>query len=632
MPPISDLPLAHLLKHLSSLSTHVSENVSFRQFCQFRKFACRLKREIELATTSNLLPLRLPVYVHDFLRDAVGIDDSSAIELWDITRDDVASSDEEPDLTKDEVEVFLLHGSQDTNRKTECIGPAMFYPPSKFCLTCKAPLKGHSRYPITYFSLRFGAIGGYSSSLHCKACKIRFYPTYSVQFTKRTYYSSAVPDIIHSEEHTFVDRTVCELFTAQMVHAWVSGSNCANIYNICLTQGIPHPVNWPRSSRLLTAEQVWNAFFLNALLRDASERDIALIMNAIGLHEDRMKLAMISRNERISQYGQPQRMHACSKCEIPHYKTGQPLRGVVTDGITLGRPCCTVHNCTRPLVTNRARFCAKHMSKLQHICVADDCTEAAVKGRKTCGDPKHQAGEDAFNRNSKAFFQLKKRLANGDMPQLLDSLNGNTELIAQVIAESVESDLSHGAKSDSGNKKVKLRLARRRTHNEQLVVCCCGVIAARATMFGAEAISGVKDLLKSVYQFDKRQLPDVIFYDTNCQMQSHLQASGDTFFSNTLLPIDVFHYTSKHKVTDDFCQKHCNPAQFKELVDDAGNWKLNSSAAEQANVWMGGFLAMTREMLPHHFDFFLDEAIKRRNEWIVEGLFNAGHAPYIIPV
>jgi hypothetical protein len=36
-------------------------------------------------------------------------------------------------------------------------------------------------------------------------------------------------------------------------------------------------------------------------------------------------------------------------------------------------------------------------------------------------------------------------------------------------------------KSDSG-----------RTHNEQLVVACCGVILGRGTMFGAEAISGVK--------------------------------------------------------------------------------------------------------------------------------------------
>lgn len=60
--------------------------------------------------------------------------------------------------------------------------------------------------------------------------------------------------------------------------------------------------------------------------------------------------------------------------------------------------------------------------------------------------------------------------------------------------DDVEPETGSGdvSKSDEGNRTVKARFGRRRTHNEQLVVCCCGIIAARATMFGAEAISGVK--------------------------------------------------------------------------------------------------------------------------------------------
>jgi hypothetical protein len=44
-------------------------------------------------------------------------------------------------------------------------------------------------------------------------------------------------------------------------------------------------------------------------------------------------------------------------------------------------------------------------------------------------------------------------------------------------------------KSDTGNKKIKAQFGRRRTHNEQTLVRPCGIIFARATMYGAEAVS-----------------------------------------------------------------------------------------------------------------------------------------------
>jgi hypothetical protein len=97
------------------------------------------------------------------------------------------------------------------------------------------------------------------------------------------------------------------------------------------------------------------------------------------------------------------------------------------------------------------------------------------------------------------------------------------------------------------------------------------------------------------------------------------------------MPVDVFHFKSKHKETDDFCWKHCNPAQWTELADANGKWVFNSSAAEQVNAWIGGYLAMVREMLAHRYDFFLDEMIKRRNEVVLERLANAGQAPYHVP-
>jgi hypothetical protein len=40
--------------------------------------------------------------------------------------------------------------------------------------------------------------------------------------------------------------------------------------------------------------------------------------------------------------------------------------------------------------------------------------------------------------------------------------------------------------------KIRGRLSRRWTHNEQLIVRCCGIILSRATFFGSEAITAVK--------------------------------------------------------------------------------------------------------------------------------------------
>ena len=47
-------------------------------------------------------------------------------------------------------------------------------------------------------------------------------------------------------------------------------------------------------------------------------------------------------------------------------------------------------------------------------------------------------------------------------------------------------------KPETGNRSVKARFGRRRTHNEQLCVASCGVILGRATFFGSEAPNGVR--------------------------------------------------------------------------------------------------------------------------------------------
>lgn len=110
-----------------------------------------------------------------------------------------------------------------------------------------------------------------------------------------------------------------------------------------------------------------------------------------------------------------------------------------------------------------------------------------------------------------------------------------------------------------------------------------------------------------------------------------LNAEGDTYFDHVALPVDVFHFKSKHKESDVDCGKYCNPAIWPELQTPEGGWRFNSSAAEQANAWIGGYQAVVREMQMDRYEFFLDEMIKRRNRALVKDLKRKAKAPYRIP-
>ena len=196
--------------------------------------------------------------------------------------------------------------------------------------------------------------------------------------------------------------------------------------------------------------------------------------------------------------------------------------------------------------------------------------------------------------------------------------------------------------------KVRAQFGRKRTHNEEIIVAPCGVIIARATFYGAEAISSVavsayqvpvlpllsylarynQEFIMRTYA-DTNLTPEHIFFDNNCQLRRHVDKRDSTkdFFRNITLSIDPFHFNSKHKDTDTFCQDHCNPAAFHELKTDDGRWYFNSSIAEQTNVWLANYNSMCREMRADRFNFFLDEMIMRHNKVTISRLEKKGDMP-----
>jgi hypothetical protein len=133
-------------------------------------------------------------------------------------------------------------------------------------------------------------------------------------------------------------------------------------------------------------------------------------------------------------------------------------------------------------------------------------------------------------------------------------------------------------------------------------------------------------MIKRVYH--GWRLPDHIIFDNNCSVAKHLQAQNDHTFDSIGLAVDVFHFKSKHSVTDVFCRENCDPANFPELRGENGEgWYFNTSIAEQTNVWFGGYHSILREMGQDKYDFFLDEMILERNLHTIISLEQKGCAP-----
>ena len=146
----------------------------------------------------------------------------------------------------------------------------------------------------------------------------------------------------------------------------------------------------------------------------------------------------------------------------------------MTDGVTLGHPCCGFHDCQNPLDKQYHKYCLAHAS-LNKVCAIQGCDQPALDGFASCDEATHRARD------------LERIVVNKAMPRLKKSL-----LKAQASGDSFDEGLTPEA-----SKRLTGQFSRRWTHNEQLFVRCCGVIVSRATFFGSEAISAVKVLILS---------------------------------------------------------------------------------------------------------------------------------------
>ncbi|KZT60570.1 hypothetical protein CALCODRAFT_416579, partial [Calocera cornea HHB12733] len=482
------------------------------------------------------------------------------------------------------------------------------YPPTRICLNQDCPhlqttgqahrLHDPRRYMAALYTVGRGAFPVIVTSLRCRSCSSTYHLNYycktSIDHTEWRVYYEGVPSVIKVRQHALFESKLCQLFRSLTVHSHSSFTATSKVYNSTLSAPPQHGCDVPH----LQPKDIATAFDLYALLLHHHEQRSRLQLPESAANEvDRLAVAMEDRNRFMAGTGQEYWAHACDLCQKHFIREGQEytLSCAITDGVSIGRPCCSVHNCAKSLPNNRARYCELH-EPLNHICAIEDCDQPVEQDMRTCSRPDHRQVELNYKAVGQSFNLLKTRLQRA------------TEYIRGP--ELLEPDTE-----------------------EQLIVRPCGVILSRGTFYGAEALSSVADFLMSVFP-SRKSLPDVVFYDNNCQLHRYIADRPKLrhHFQDTALVVDIFHYKTKHSIADEYCGRHCNALVYPELFDEEKKtWTFNSSACEQTNAWINNYQSIVREMLPVRYEFFLDEVIKERNRHIVEELRKRGHMPHLVP-
>ncbi|KAJ7353282.1 hypothetical protein DFH08DRAFT_987489 [Mycena albidolilacea] len=508
----------------------LAESVTMDKAMSFVRLASQLKDEIILAQAADYdlaaAPTEIPENVRSFLGCATDMPEDFVSGCWSAFSDTIWSYDNDGRSTGRDAQMFRDFGLD------HLLSARTLFPPTKQCTTpgCLNSnlLKDKDGLrKVVLFTLSDGACATYAVHLHCSQCKTTYHNNYSVCNGVRTYYAG-IPNAIQVGEHQYVEREVLGLFIGLMLISWTSATNAARVYDTCLSkpENRPDHKDWPptRSFKLRT-EHVWDGFLILSLLEDYVERNEILEVPHTGEQNVRFNNAIRKRNARFRLCGQPEWAHYCDKC-MRVWKDGDGLKKLhvlVIDGITIGHPCCGVHDCPEPLITNRHRFCRGHDHR-HHICAVEGCEQPVEPTFMTCPIVEHRQLELTHKTRDKALFQLRGRLQRATVSHPNDAFEA--EVTAEEVEEMTIRDSNQGdceaAKDPSGNRKIRALFGRRRTHNEQIFVRPCGIIVAHATFYASESVSQTVDMLQKVFHVEGSK-PDIVIYDNNCTLYKYLR-------------------------------------------------------------------------------------------------------------
>ncbi|TFK19685.1 hypothetical protein FA15DRAFT_570114, partial [Coprinopsis marcescibilis] len=125
------------------------------------------------------------------------------------------------------------------------------------------------------------------------------------------------------------------------------------------------------------------------------------------------------------------------------------MQAIVSDGISMGRPCCQMFWCCEPLQNNRHQYCHTHFDN-HYNCIIEGCSEHVhvleqtlpdgttnTKVMKTCSNPVHISIEKHSQERSTGSFLFKEPLKKAHA-QPLESLSTSSQISSQDMEEEVE--------------------------------------------------------------------------------------------------------------------------------------------------------------------------------------------------
>ncbi|THV00023.1 hypothetical protein K435DRAFT_606423, partial [Dendrothele bispora CBS 962.96] len=598
----------------------------------FVLLSCHLKKNILAIWPSWQPPTETPPILPDetilFLQNVCDMPYEFVEGLWKAVKDVVWKQDPMLECVKDDNAV------QQTFKKKGGRLYRDLWPPTTVCINprCKyvtankkIKLQGLVEHEGVLYTKERGAIPIRTNQITCEGCRVVYHHDYYITTNsetkerKRFYYKSyedekPLPNVLQVSTHHFVEVSLVTMWRFTMLFSWTSATSCIETYTACDTYGNVS-AEWSIKP-LLRVEYVYDSFKILSLLEFHHSQGSQLRVPQAMDQVHRFDIAMQEVNEFIRVHSQPEIGHRCDKCVRNFFKDGKEemeVFAVVCDGVTVGRPTCGVAHCKGQLSSTKVSFCEAHSSK-ERQCRINGCEAQATPGSKSCADVDHKAVERCYNEVGQSTFLLKQRSERAH--QAFKETN-------DVWDAEVDLDTGSGLMFDvvhQGKKKnIRAQFGRKRTHNEQLIICPCGIIVARETFFHSEAFSLVASFCKETFQH--RRKPNHFIYDTNCILSKHVRNHTDPemrqFFKDIGLAVDVFHFKSKHKESDTYCGQNCNPFDFPELLytDENGRtkWYFNTSIAEQTNTWFSRYQPMCREMGSIFYDFFLNQMVLMHN-------------------
>ncbi|KAG1904180.1 uncharacterized protein F5891DRAFT_1184364 [Suillus fuscotomentosus] len=356
-------------------------------FNSFTSFLCRtkiLKEDILQPQPHHVsifcAPPFLPASVTGFLAASLDMPPETVKVLWSLVKDIMWELPSSAEASADDETAFRIYGHELGLTKHT------LYPPIKICANhecaawqCRSLLKKEEPHHIVLFTHSEGAKPGWTIHLKCRECNTNYQANYSVA------------------DHQFIELQLA-MHWMDLMQIAVLATNCANLYTIAQTcHDLGDSDDHWQFGNALTTEQVWDCFTLLALLDDHQRRNKSLIVPHDGDQKNCFTGAMYACNTRIVHQGQNELPHACLGCmHIFKSPDGGLHRTevIVTNGVTVGHPCCAIPWCKNPLDNNQLRFCAEH-HHLEAVCAVNSCGQLVVvdieTGRKckACDDPVH---------------------------------------------------------------------------------------------------------------------------------------------------------------------------------------------------------------------------------------------------